>query len=300
MQQYHDAVEHVIKCGTKVHNRTGTDTICVFGYQMRFDLSAGFPAITTKRLAWKAVVGELLWFLEGSMDERRLAELTYGQPRQNLIDKSTIWTANADTQGVQLGYSNCPEHKFLGPIYGHQWRNFDGATYNSQPQYSGKDQIRDILEQLQHSKESRRILLSAWNPNQLHEMALPPCHVLAQFRVLDNKLSCQLYQRSCDLGLGAPFNIASYSLLTHIFARECGLDVGDFVYTVGDMHIYENHIEPLKTQITRQAYELPTLRIDDSFNLEAGLCAGFALGDRDKFELVGYKHHPTISMDMAV
>lgn len=295
MKQYHDLLEHILENGEDVNDRTGVGTRSIFGYQMRFNLAAGFPAVTTKKLAWKAVVGELLWFLEGSTDERRLAEITFGKHRADLVDRTTIWTANADAQGRALGYLNNEFTKELGPVYGSQWRDFNGFSV-----YKGTDQIAIILDQLRTNPDSRRIILSAWNPNQLHEMALPPCHYAAQFRVINGKLSCMLIQRSGDAGLGIPFNIASYSLLTHILAREVGLEVGDFVHTIGDAHIYHNHIDQVKEQLTRVEFPLPKLKIDDSFDLQDRLKNGFRLEDCNLFTLENYQYHPTIKMAMAV
>lgn len=300
MKQYQELVKHVLEKGQEVKDRTGIGTRSIFGYQMRFDLSDGFPAVTTKRLAWKAVVGELLWFLEGSKDERRLAELTFSKQRAELVGRPTIWTANADAQGKALGYTNSDELKFLGPVYGHQWRNFDGAVYNDQPRFRGTDQITSLISDIKRNPDSRRLILSAWNPNQIHEMALPPCHAFAQFRVYNNKLSCQMYQRSADIGLGVPFNIASYALLTHIIARECGLGVGEYVHTIGDAHIYTNHIEAMQRLLEREPFDLPTLHIDDSFDLSDRLKNQFRIGDALLFDLQGYKYHPEIRMEMAV
>jgi thymidylate synthase len=296
MKPYHDLLEHILENGEDVNDRTGVGTRSVFGYQMRFDLSAGFPAITTKKLAWKAVVGELIWFLEGSTDERRLAELTFGRHRTELVGKSTIWTANADSQGKALGYVNNEFTKELGPVYGAQWRRFN---YYDDP-IAGEDQIAGIISQLRTNPDSRRIILSAWNPMVLHEQALPPCHYAAQFRVINGKLNCMLIQRSGDAGLGIPFNIASYSLLTHILAREVGLEIGEFIHSIGDAHIYHNHIDQVKEQLSRDEFPLPKLRIDDSFDLSDRLKNGFRIGDAGLFELDNYMHHSTIKMDMAV
>lgn len=295
MKQYHKLLEDILEHGEDVNDRTGVGTRSIFGYQMRFDLSAGFPAITTKKLAWKAVVGEILWFLEGSTDERRLAELTFGKHRTELVDRSTIWTANADAQGKALGYINNQFTKELGPVYGSQWRNFNGFSV-----YKGDDQILGIINQLRHHRDSRRIILSAWNPNQLHEMALPPCHAFAQFRVYNGKLSCQMYQRSADVFLGVPFNIASYSLLTHILAREVGLEVGDYVHTIGDAHIYSNHFDQVKEQLSRDEYPLPGLEISPDFDLADRLRNGFRLTDATCFKLTNYQSHDTIKAHMAV
>lgn len=296
MKQYHKLLEDILSNGEDVNDRTGVGTRSIFGYQMRFDLSAGFPAITTKKLAWKAVVGELLWILEGSTDERRLAELTYCKHRVDLVGKSTIWTANADAQGRALGYVNNDFAKELGPVYGAQWRKFNGIANGDW----GADQIQWILNQLRTNPDSRRLVLSAWNPNQLHEMALPPCHAFTQFRVINGKLSCQMYQRSGDAFLGIPFNIASYSLLTHMLARDCGLEVGDFVHTIGDAHIYSNHFDQVHEQLSREAYPLPSLMIDEYFDLSDRLINGFRINDSKCFTLTNYRSHDTIKADMAV
>lgn len=295
MKQYHKLLEDILEHGEDVNDRTGVGTRSIFGYQMRFNLAAGFPAVTTKKLAWKAVVGELLWFLEGSTDERRLAELTFGKHRTELVGRSTIWTANADAQGKTLNYINNEFTKELGPVYGSQWRDFNGFSV-----YKGKDQIADILFQLRKNPDSRRIILSAWNPNQLHQMALPPCHAFAQFRVYNGRLNCQMYQRSADVFLGVPFNIASYALLTHIIAREVGLEVGDYVHTIGDAHIYSNHFDQVKEQLSREEYPLPELNIDDQFDLSDRLKNGFRLNDVDCFKLTNYQSHDTIKASMAV
>jgi thymidylate synthase len=295
LKQYHKLLEDILEHGEDVNDRTGVGTRSIFGYQMRFDLSAGFPAVTTKKLAWKAVVGELLWFLEGSTDERRLAELTFGKHRTELVNRSTIWTANADAQGKSLGYVNNEFTKELGPVYGAQWRNYHGGF-----SFRGKDQIAETLTQIRTNPDSRRLILSAWNPNQLHQMALPPCHAFAQFRVYNGKLSCQMYQRSADAFLGVPFNIASYALLTHMIARETGLKVGEYVHTIGDAHIYHNHFHQVREQLTRSEFPLPTLSIDENFNLTAGLKSAFNLEDVDNFTLIDYKHHDTIKAVMAV
>jgi len=290
MKQYLDALRFVKENGEFVDDRTGVGTKSVFGYQMRFNLQDGFPAVTTKRLAWKSVVGELIWFIEGSTDERRLAEITYGKPREALVGKNTIWTANADKQGKELGYENHDMYKGLGPVYGAQWRNFDGFG-----SYSGTDQLEWLANEIRTNPDSRRLILSAWNPNQLDEMALPPCHTLAQFRVYNGKLSCQLYQRSADLPLGIPFNIASYSLLTHIFAQLCGLEVGDFVHTIGDAHIYQNQIPFVEKQLERKPKSLPTLQMPTFTTLEEV----FDTTPSD-YKLIGYDPYPTIKIPFAV
>ena len=296
MKQYQELVQKILEEGVDVSDRTGVGTKSIFGYQMRFDLQKGFPAVTTKKLAWKSVVAELLWFLEGSTDERRLAELTYGKPRDELVGKTTIWTANADKQGVDLGHYNDEYIKELGPVYGFNWRHFDYYSVS----VSGVDQVQEIIKQIKNTPDSRRIILTAWNPLLLDDMALPPCHLLSQFRVVNGRLSCQMYQRSADVGLGVPFNIASYALLTHIIAIECGLEVGDYVHTIGDAHIYNNHIDAIKQTLDREPFELPTLHVDGDFDLQEGLQHQFPLDSTKKFILEGYRHHAEIKMDMAV
>ena len=288
MKQYLDALKHILDNGEDVSDRTGVGTKSVFGYQMRFNLQDGFPAVTTKRLAWRSVVGELLWFLEGSTDERRLAEITFEADRTELSEKKTIWTANADKQGVDLGYINTDLTKHLGPVYGKQWRNFNNAIPRC-------DQIETIIDQIKNNPDSRRIILSAWNPLQIEQMALPPCHTLAQFRVMNGRLSCQLYQRSADMFLGVPFNIASYSLLTHMLAQICGLEAGEFVWTGGDCHIYSNHLEQVSEQISRQPHELPHLLMPVFNDLNELL--GTECSD---YKLINYNPMPSIKAPMAV
>jgi len=275
MKQYHQALEHILENGKQKTDRTGVGTISVFGHQMRFDLRTGFPAITTKRLAWKSVVSELLWFLEGSGDERRLAEILHGTRDS---EKKTIWTANAE---ADYWKSKAKYQGDLGRVYGVQWRDFGGV-----------DQLQQLIDGIKKDPSGRRHILSAWNPAELDQMALPPCHVLSQFDVTDGYLSCQLYQRSCDMFLGVPFNIASYSLLTHIIARECGLKVGDFVWTGGDCHIYTNHVDAVKEQLSREERVLPTLfmTVNKKWN-------EYMLED---FILERYDPHPAIKAEMAV
>jgi thymidylate synthase len=275
MKQYHQALEHILENGKQKTDRTGVGTISVFGHQMRFDLRTGFPAITTKRLAWKSVVSELLWFLEGSGDERRLAEILHGTRDS---EKKTIWTANAE---ADYWKSKAKYQGDLGRVYGVQWRDFGGV-----------DQLQQLIDGIKKDPSGRRHILSAWNPVELDQMALPPCHVLSQFDVTDGYLSCQLYQRSCDMFLGVPFNIASYSLLTHIIARECGLKVGDFVWTGGDCHIYTNHVDAVKEQLSREERALPTLfmTVNKKWN-------EYMLED---FILERYDPHPAIKAEMAV
>jgi thymidylate synthase len=262
---------------------------------MRFDLNEGFPAVTTKKLAWRAVVGELLWFLEGSTDERRLAEITFEKNRSELIGKQTIWTANANKQGVELGYRNDDIVKELGPVYGYQWRHFGGSNWARDTDNSGTDQITWLINEIKANPDSRRLILSAWEPNQISLMALPPCHTLAQFRVMNGKLSCQLYQRSADLFLGVPFNIASYSLLTHMLAQICGLEVGDFVWTGGDCHIYMNHIEQVNEQLTRTPITLPYLLMPAFNNINELLAT-----KTSDYKLINYAPMESIKATMAV
>jgi thymidylate synthase len=295
MKQYLDALRYVLEHGEKVSDRTGVGTRSVFGYQMRFDLQQGFPAVTTKRLAWRAVVGELLWFLEGSTDERRLAEITFDKDVTEITNKSTIWTANANKQGADLGYINTEFKKGLGPIYGYQWRNFNKANGSLPGNLLGTDQISWLIQEIKRNPDSRRLILTAWNPNQLEYMALPPCHVLAQFRVYNNKLSCQLYQRSGDAFLGIPFNISSYALLTHILAKICGLGVGELIHTIGDLHIYENHIAQVEEQITRQPRELPNIILPVFCDIETLMRCKVS-----DFILINYDPMPSIKAPMAV
>ena len=290
MQAYHDALEYTLAYGEDVEDRTGVGTRSVFGYQMRFNLRGGFPAVTTKRLAWRAVVGELLWFLEGSTDERRLAEITYEKPRQELVGKTTIWSANADAQGVALGYTNNDTVKELGPVYGYQWRDFDGCNL-----LDGVDQIEWLVREIKTNPSSRRLILSAWNPNQIDQMALPPCHTMAQFRVMNGSLSCQLYQRSADMFLGVPFNIASYSLLTHMLAQICELAVGEFIWSGGDCHIYNNHLTQVQEQISRTPRQSPVLAMPDFSTLDE-----LAKTRPSQYTLVGYDPMESIPAPMAV
>jgi len=288
MKQYLDALEHILHKGNDRSDRTGVGTRGIFGYQMRFDLRNTFPAVTTKKLAWKSVVSELLWMLEGSSDERRLAEIHYGKPREELVGKTTIWTANADKQGKELGYINDDTTKDLGPVYGHQWRTWDA-------QLGYVDQIAEVLEQMYYNPDSRRHIISAWNADRVNVMALPPCHTLFQFHIQDGELSCQLYQRSADMFLGVPFNIASYSLLTHMFAQLLDLKVGDFVWTGGDCHIYQNHFEQVKEQITRQPQQGPVLQMPKFKDLDQ-----LVNTKPEDYTLVGYNPMQSIKAPMAV
>ena len=258
MKQYLDSLQHILDNGKIKEDRTGVGTIALFGHQMRFDLSKGFPAVTTKRLAFKACLSELLWFIEGSSDEHRLREILHGSEAPN---KTTIWTANAEADYWK------PKARYqgdLGRVYGVQWRKWQNGKTEWNPNMGMPvpveiDQLTNLIEEIKTNPTSRRLILTAWNPGEIENMALPPCHCFAQFFVQDSKLSCQLYQRSCDMFLGVPFNIASYSILTHMIAQVCGLGVGEFVWTGGDCHVYQNHIEQVKLQLTRQPKELPTL-----------------------------------------
>ena len=297
LRQYHQLLKDISENGELSSNRTGVDTYSIFGYQMRFNLQHGFPAVTTKKLMFKSVVAELLWFLEGSIDERRLAELTFGKDRTEITDKKTIWTENADAQGKALGYTNTEFEKELGPVYGYQWR-MSGRKFKGKNKGGEIDQILNIINLIKYFPDSRRMILNAWNASQISEMALPPCHLLCQFRVFRGKLSCHLYIRSNDVFLGAPFNIASYALLTHIIARECNMEVGELIYSIGDAHIYVNHQDQIAEQLSRKEYRLPSLRIEDDFKLLHH--EPYPLDAASKISLHNYKHHPHISAPMAV
>ena len=255
---------------------------------MRFDLRNSFPAVTTKRLAWKSVVSELLWFLEGSTDERRLAEIHFGKKREEIFDKKTIWTANANKQGVELGYTNNQTQKELGPVYGKQWRSWGKDV-------GGEDQIKKIIEDLKNNPNSRRHIVSAWNVDKIEEMALPPCHTMFQFHIQDKELSCQLYQRSADMFLGVPFNIASYSLLVCIFSEILNLVPGEFIWTGGDCHIYNNHFEQVKKQIKRKPMKAPKLKIPKLKSIDDVLKS-----KPKEYILVDYNPMESIKAPMAV
>ena len=288
MKQYLELLDHILQYGEERGDRTGTGVISSFGHQIRFNLGDGFPAVTTKSLAWKGVVSELLWFLEGSDDERRLAEIRFQQDRAELKDLtkfSTIWTDNADNQGIELGYENNEITKKLGPIYGVQWRNWGGV-----------DQIKKLLDDLRLDPGGRRHILSAWNVEQIESMALPPCHVMSQFYVSENgRLSCQMYQRSADMFLGVPFNIASYALLQSILAKILNLVPGDFVHVFGDAHIYKNSIAQVKEQLSREPKKLPKLIMPNIDSIES--LKKFSVND---FILDGYESHPAIKAPMAI
>jgi len=264
VRQYLELLDDVLANGTRKGDRTGTGTLSVFGRQLRFDLTEGFPAVTTKKLHLKSVVGELIWFLQGSTNVRWLQE--HG---------ISIWDEWADADGE------------LGPVYGHQWRSWPA------PDGRHIDQIAKVLDSIRTNPDSRRHVVSAWNVAEVDDMALPPCHTMFQFYVADGRLSCQLYQRSADLFLGVPFNIASYALLTHMVAQVCGLEPGDFVHTFGDAHLYLNHVEQATLQLGREPRPLPVLRL----NPERKELTEFEIGD---VELVGYDPHPGIKAPIAV
>jgi len=282
MKQYHELLTDILENGEDKDDRTGVGTISVFGRNLRFDLRRGFPAITTKKLAWKAVVGELLWFIEGSKDERRLAEITHGTSDGT----ATIWTPNAMANYWKK------KAKFdgdVGRIYGVQWRRwrkpFNGGYV---------DQLQNLIDGLKQDPNGRRHIISAWNPGELNEMALPPCHVLSQFYVNKNKeLSCQMYQRSVDVFLGLPFNIASYALFTHMIAQVTDLRVGELIINMGDTHIYKNHIEQVKEQLTRDILASPGLVL----NPDVKDITKFTMKD---INLLNYTSHGAIKAEMAV
>jgi thymidylate synthase len=264
MQAYHDLLKHILENGVAKSDRTGTGTVSCFGYQMRFDLQKGFPLVTTKKLHLKSIIYELLWFLKGDTNIAYLKE--HGV---------SIWDEWASASGD------------LGPVYGHQWRSWTGAD--------GKiyDQIKDVIHQLKTNPDSRRMIVNAWNVADLPHMALSPCHALFQFYVADGRLSCQLYQRSADVFLGVPFNIASYALLTMMIAQVCGLQPGEFIHTFGDAHLYTNHLEQAKLQLTREPYPLPVMKI----NPEVKDIFSFSYED---FTLENYQHHPHIKAPVAI
>ena len=279
-QAYLDLLQHVLTHGTEKGDRTGTGTLSHFGAQLRFDLADGFPLLTTKKVHFKSIVYELFWFLSGSTHVDYLQE-----------NGVRIW--NEWSTAEQTARFNRPAGD-LGPVYGHQWRNY-GATKDENGIYNndGIDQITQVVEQIKNNPNSRRLIVSGWNPAEAEQVALPPCHTLFQFFVADNKLSCQLYQRSADLFLGVPFNIASYALLTHMVAQVCGLEVGEFVWTGGDCHIYQNHREQVELQLTRELYTLPTL------TLNPNVTDIFAFNYED-ISVDGYESHPAIKAKVAV
>jgi thymidylate synthase len=264
MQQYLQLLQHILDNGVEKSDRTGTGTVSTFGYQMRFDLQKGFPLVTTKKLHLKSIIHELLWFLKGETNVAYLKE-----------NGVSIWDEWADANGE------------LGPVYGKQWRSWAGANGQT------IDQITDVVEQIKKNPDSRRLIVSAWNVAELPQMALMPCHALFQFYVANGKLSCQLYQRSADVFLGVPFNIASYALLTMMMAQVCGLQPGEFIHTFGDVHIYSNHMEQVKLQLTREPHALPTMKI----NPDVKSIFDFTFED---FQLENYQFHPAIKAPVAV
>jgi thymidylate synthase len=264
MQQYLDLMSHVLAKGTHKSDRTGTGTVSVFGHQMRFDLQEGFPVVTTKKLHLKSIIIELLWFLQGSTNNNWLKE-----------------------RGVSIWDEWAKEDGELGPIYGYQWRSWPA------PNGEHVDQISQLMDQIKNNPDSRRLIVSAWNVAEIPRMALPPCHAFFQFYVADGKLSCQLYQRSADIFLGVPFNIASYALLTHMIAQQAGLIPGEFIWTGGDCHLYSNHMEQVKLQLSRQPLPLPKLNIRRK-------PASIFDYEYEDFELVGYQHHDPIKAPVAI
>jgi thymidylate synthase len=264
MKQYLSLMDEIVQSGTRKSDRTGTGTLSLFGRQLRFDLSVGFPLVTTKKLHLRSIIYELLWFLNGDTNIKYLND-----------NGVRIWDEWADENGE------------LGPVYGHQWRSWPA------PDGRHIDQISQVITQIREKPDSRRHIVTAWNPSEVDKMALPPCHALFQFYVADGKLSCQLYQRSADYFLGVPFNIASYALMTHMFAQQCDLLPGDFVWTGGDVHIYSNHLEQAALQLTRQPYALPTL------NMKQKPASIFDYKFED-FEILNYKAYPSIKAPIAV
>ena len=276
MKQYLKALQYCFEKGVDVQSRAGKVRKS-FGYQMRFNLSDGFPAVTTKQLAWRAVVSELLWFLEGSSDERRLAEILYEKDRKEIENKKTIWTQNSTSD---YWIAKAKFKGDVGRIYGVQWRDFGGV-----------DQVENLIKNLKNNTHGRRHILSAWNPAEIDKMSLPACHAFSQFYVANERISCQLYQRSCDMFLGVPFNIASYSLLTHMLAKECNFQVGEFIHTLGDFHIYHEHFSQVKIQLERKPKPLPQLKFQPK-NLFS-----YSIND---FKLTNYEYHPVIKAKMNV
>jgi thymidylate synthase len=313
-QAYLDLCRYVLENGAKKEDRTGTGTVSVFGYQMRFDLQKGFPLLTTKKVPFRLIASELLWFLKGDTNIRYLLQHNnniwnewafknwveseaYDGPDMTDFGRRSLQDDNfREAYEKQMGrfkqqiltddvFSERFGH--LGDVYGKQWRNWKTTQGES------IDQLQDIIEMIKKNPDSRRLIISAWNPEDVPSMALPPCHTMFQFYVADNKLSCQLYQRSGDIFLGIPFNIASYSLLTHLIAKECGLEVGEFIHTIGDAHLYTNHLEQVETQLSRTPKALPTLQIKDSLHsvFDASM---------EDLEIIGYEPHPAIKAPVAV
>lgn len=314
MKQYLDLCEHILENGTKKEDRTGTGTLSVFGYQMRYDLTKGFPLMTTKKTAFRLIVSELLWFIKGDTNVKTLLEdnnhiwdewafaqwvsskeyggpdmTDFGRRAQKDAEFAVLYKEQMAIFQKNILEDDAFAEKYgdLGPVYGKQWRSWQATTGDT------IDQLKNVIEAIKKNPDSRRHLVTAWNPEFVEDMALPPCHTMFQFYVADGKLSCQLYQRSADVFLGVPFNIASYALLTHLIARECGLDVGDFVHTTGDTHLYLNHMEQVKEQLSRTPKELPTLKVNEDVE------SIFDLTMND-ISLEGYDPHPRISAPVAV
>lgn len=288
--EYLNTLKNILENGNPKDDRTGIGTYSLFGLQMKFDLSKGFPAITTKKLAWKAVVSELLWFLEGSGDENRLREILHGE---RYSEKQTIWTENAKADyWTKKKLQRHPGD--LGRIYGVQWRRWRKPLIRiNKVVLQNHDQLLELIKGIKENPDSRRHILTAWNPGEIELMALPPCHIMSQFYVNKGKLSCQMYQRSADFPLGVPFNIASYSLLTHMIAQVCDLDVGEFIHVIGDGHIYYNQIDGVKEQLTRSPKQLPKLWL----NPNVKDITKFTMND---IQLLDYNHHPQINFPFAV
>lgn len=314
MKQYLDLCEHILQTGAKKEDRTGTGTLSVFGYQMRYDLAEGFPLMTTKKTAFRLIVSELLWFIKGDTNVKRLLaennhiwdewafgqwagsdeyngpDMTdFGRRAQKDPEFAVLYKEQMEIFQQKILSDDRFAEKFgdLGPVYGKQWRSWATTAGGS------IDQLKNVIESIKKNPDSRRHLVTAWNPEFVDDMALPPCHTMFQFYVADGKLSCQLYQRSADVFLGVPFNIASYALLTHLIARECGLAVGDFVHTTGDTHLYSNHLEQVEEQLQREPKKLPVLKINEAvesiFDLEV-----------EDITIEGYDPHPRIKAPVAV
>lgn len=287
MQNYLSLLNDILHRGIESTDRTGVGTISLFGTQLRFDLTKGFPAVTTKKLIWNAVKAELLWFIEGSTDERRLAEIQFGTRDES---KTTIWTANANAEYWK------PKAKFpgdLGRVYGAQWRDWRQPAVNSMFSYTSHDQLKSLIETIKNDPNSRRLILLAYNPGEVEHMALPPCHMMCQFYVRNGEISCQMYQRSADTFLGTPFNIASYALLTHMIAQVCDLTAKELIITMGDSHIYMDHMDQVKEQLRRAPMTLPTLWLNPAVK-------DIEHFKMDDIRLINYNHHPPIVAKMAV
>jgi thymidylate synthase len=289
-QVYLNALREILETGDDRPDRTGVGTRSLFGMQLKFDLTAGFPAITTKKLAWKACVSELLWFIEGSGDERRLAEILHGTRDTS---KRTIWTDNV-TAPYWINKRLQRNAADLGRVYGVQWRRWRKPLIRiNKVILQNHDQLLELISGIKEDPYGRRHIISAWNPGEIEMMALPPCHMMAQFYVSNGKLSCHMYQRSADMFLGVPFNIASYALFTNMIAQVCNLDIGDLIISFGDAHIYHNHIDAVKEQLSRTPLALPVLRL----NPEVSVITDFEMED---IGLIGYESHEAIKAPMAV